>query len=511
MTSKFEKLIFLLTLFAVMAVAFVFRFIPFNATPYAVGQDAYFHIIQSQSLLNSGKTHSPDFSLTPYLYSGFFKLIGNWETAQKLFLALLCSILSGLAFLLAIQISRARLSQTHTNLLDGVLLGLLFAVSPAISYIASQFMKQLLSMAIFSAYLLALYQYLQIKINHSDQGKNALLYPVVILILALLTVFSHRLTGLYAMAGLILLATPAILAIGATFGLLLLIAGSVFIPGIFSIFDLARLKDAFTLQPSFYATAQFEFLRFSPFRLIESLFPYTAIILTVAQFMRKNSPPYLIYLGVLVFIGIIPFYQFNQPDLGFRLFIMSIPLSSIILMIHFTEWNTIHKGLLQLSLCAVLLISGILQTILEKPVDSLPYGKYKIIIEKTEHFFQENAINPEMLIVHHGFCFYYTFISGRHTLPFQPEWAYKAENTYRLAYGIENSEIQFYLDRNIPFKPLRMDQNYVLFREDIWKMLLDKAANDPDMKLKLLSVMNPYQKRPLFLQKLKDNRIKTGL
>ena len=131
----------------------------------------------------------------------------------------------------------------------------------------------------------------------------------------------------------------------------------------------------------------------------------------------------------------------------------------------------------------------------------LPYKNYQSVIEKTEEILRNLAEKPEILIVHHGFCFYYTFISGRHTLPYVPEWEFNPTNVYRLAYGIEDSEIHYFLTNRNVRVPVRMNYDYVLFREDTWDLFIKNTVHDEDMKNKNLSVMNPYKKRPLFLRK----------
>ncbi len=508
MTGKNKHLISAFILLLILLLSFFMRFISFSRTPYAVGRDVYFHIIQARSLLEEGKTHAPDSSLTPPLMVVSYLITGDWEIAPKFLSSVLCLLYSLFAYLAARQLfsDKGNKKEEWALMLTAVL-----TVSPGLSYIAAQFLKQMLGMTSFMLFIwLMLWNINQDK-KHRE-SKEPLLRQIlrrgIMLGAVLLTLFSHRLSGVMALIGMAFALPWIWLALGAGIGVIALVAGTLLLPGILSVLDLERLSGVFQPLLSFHPAVLSHNLSVNAGWMVEMIWPYLTILLIIAGAVLKKirwSDRFLWYMLVLLILAVFPFYKMNDLDFGFRVFIAIIPFVPILIfhiLVNLVEDLKIPEiaGMVATGFYSLLLIPFSYLTFL--PEKMLPYAQYQPVIEKTEKIFAR--VHPEMVIVHHGFSFYYTFISRRHTLPFLVDWDVPADRIYRIAFNIPEEKMVKYL-AHPAMPPIKLDQEYTLFREDDWNTLLQNSTNDAQMQFRMKNGKNPFQKRPGFLARFQKH------
>lgn len=509
MKSKFRFLPMVFIGLIVLIAAFAMQYHSFGKSSYAVGADGYYHIIQAKSFLETGKTHSPDYSFTPYSLAAVYKIVGNWEDAQKVMLSILRMLISLFAFIFVFRVSLHNGNKTYHSLFKGIIFSLLFAVSPTLTYIASQFMKQLYGIAIFFLYLIALEEVFY-RLKAGDNKKLLWVATGISFVGATLSMFAHRLNGVFAFFGFPFMLNKKILLIGAATGGVLLLLGSLFVPGIIGVLEFERFKGMLSIVPVFQPVAIFRHLNFNFGWLLEMLVPYLVFVMGIIVAVRKiktkdfNLANLRWYFLFLLMIGIFPFYKFTSLDMGFRLFIIVIPIAYLL---SFYLLNSLEKKRDKAFLIPMIFALTMLpfNLSLYNPTNELPYKSYDTVISKVEAKIQTLSAPPEILIVHHGFSFYYTYITDRHTLPFVPEWDYSPTNVYRLVYGISDAELQYFLPPNTQEMPSRLNKDYILFREDVWASFVEKCKDDSDMRVKVFSMKNPFSKRPKFMQKFKGN------
>jgi hypothetical protein len=499
---------FVIALVILMAIAAAgYRLAIFERTNYAVGKDAYFHIIQARSFLETGKTHAPDSSLTPYILAFTYRLAGNWETAQKVMLVFFCGLWTAAAGLFVVNILRRSGDPASGKPWTAILWALPAAFSPAVTLIASQFAKQSLGIAIFGLVLL----FLEGAINSEEPAKRNL-YRVLAGVAAVGAFFSHRLYGALALLGLVFVLPRKLAVVCIAAGLVMLVLGTFFLPGLIGFFDLERFVGVFSIVPSFHPVSMFRILKFDPALLVESFLPYAYAGLWIAaavtnkkEFFKNPRFPLHLFLMACVAIGIFPFYKFEMLDMGYRLFIGFVPLAWLgICLLEADYAKAAEKTPAIAGLTALIAVFLLFGAKVYRPETDPPYWQYDPVITATERYFETNAVVPEILIVHHNMSFYYTYICGRHTLPFAPEWDYDRANTYRLAYGINEPEWRRFLPADVLPRPVTIDNDYALVREDVWQTFVSNCSDVEYMRLKVFSSRNPYEMRPEYLSRFRQ-------
>lgn len=488
--------------------AFLVRYLSFQRTSYAPGRDIYFHIIQARSLLEEGKTHAPDSSLTPSLMILAYSFTRDWETAPALLASLLCLIYTFLAWGATRQLFYSASPPLRDRL--SLLLTAILAFSPVLTYVASEFIKQMMGMVSLTAFLWAMLWNYNEDQKYADTRES---FPhqagrrILMLVLALAAMFSHRLSGVLAFLGLLFALPPLWLMAGLGTGILVVVTGSLFLPGILSVMDATRLSGALQSVPVFHPALLARLLQPTPGLWLEMSLFYAAVICLIVYMVkvrplrRDRFSWYLLGLGLL---AVFPFYRMRSLDLGFRIFLGIVPLMGWIagqILRHQTEER---QQSLPVTIAALLLIglSIPFSYLAFQPDKMLPYAQYRSIIPRAEQVFKE--LQPEMVIAHHGLCFYYTYLTYRHTLPYLIDWEVDPAGIYRLAYAVPREKVTKYLP-NPAFQPLFLDVEYSIFREDDWQVMLQSSTNDREMQFRMKNGKNPYQKRPGYLSRFQKH------
>ncbi len=483
-----------------------YRMAVFDGSNYAVGKDAYFHVIQAKSLVETGRTHAPDYSATPYLLALVYRFAGNWETAQKAMLAVLCGIWT---LFTGLTMIRAKKDEYSRKLLILIVWCVPAAFSPSVTVIASQFAKQAAGLAVFAVFL----YFLNEALTREGKDRTRLWNWIAAGIAAVAAFFSHRLSGALAFLGLILSLPKKWLVVAAAAGGVLAVLGTFVIPGIFGLSDLQRFAGAFSFVPSFHPVSMFRLQSFNAAWFVESLLPYVYVVVWIVliagrkkEFVTHKRFRLHLFLFVCMLIGIFPFYRFDTLDMGYRLFAGTIPLAwagLYLLTADFTELYERQRVItVSVVLSALFIIGG---WGVYRPESDPPYAQYDPLIRSAEVYFESAAVEPEIVIVHHGLSFYYTYVCGRHTLPFEPEWDFDPSRTYRIAYGIEPSEWARWLSPAVQPQPLRLDNDYTLVREDVWQTFASNCSGNAVMAMKVFSAKNPYKTRPDYLSRFREN------
>ncbi len=499
-----------LLLFIIIAISFAVRYASFDRTTFAVGRDAYFHVIQARSLLEDGKTHAPDSSFTPYVFALTYQLVGEWESAQKILLCTLIALITLVSYFGAMQLFHHLDKERQHQW--ALLLAFLVSASPSLTHIAAQYLKQLLGMLAFMLFLWAMLW--NLARDEQYRGKKEWLIVQILrrslMLLAVMgAMFSHRLSGVLAFGGLAFALPWLWLLIGAIMGVGLLILGSVYMPGILSILDAERFHGLFRGMPSFHPAALSRVLVLNPGWSIELVLPYIMLLVIIMRFIIKKEvrlKRFQLYMLTLLLLAVFPFYDMTQLDFGFRVFIAVIPVLPFLYLSVLEEGAFIRKR----DFSGMKLISGAGAGILFLvscyfvfiPDNMLPYRKYKGVIYNAEQTL--NRVKPEIVILHHGFSFFYTYVTYRHTLPFIPDWEVKNSDVYRIAYNIPFSAIEKY-GKGLRPLPQKLSEEYTLFREDVWQSLLSNSRDDEMLQFRMQNPKNPYQKRPAYLARFQDH------
>lgn len=488
-------------LFALVLILFLsvgLRHSYFSRTEYAIGSDGYFHVIQAKSLYEEGKTHAPDSSLTPQLLLFTYKIVGDWEKSQKVFL----SAVSVMMILAAYFFFRLFFKDDSRENKEWLILipTALFAFSPTQTYIIAQFAKQTLGLSAFLIFLILFF-------NLTRKEKAEWWDYTALFVSAVLCLFTHRIYGVLAFASLPFLLNRKILLIGGAVGITMLILGTFFVPGIVSLVEIERFSGILNGYPSFYPLNIFRQTGFHLGWLIEMLlffFAFGMITIERIRVLKEDKKAFFQnrfenYFWFLMLLGAFPFFNMDSLDMGFRLFITAVSLTSIpSAMILKRDSKAGDKKMIigGLIIALAFLILRFNQTY---RLEGLPnFGVYHMIADDTEEYFAENDIEPEILVMHHGLSFYYTYLTSRHTFPFEPGEKYNKTNTYRLAFGISDFEWERYLPED---GLLLKFGDYDLIREDVWDEFVDNALSDGELSNKLSSYLNPSEERPEFLNR----------
>src|SRR6056297_651112 len=287
--------------FGVFTVAAIVRFILFNQTPYANGWDGYHYIMQIQSIIQEGHLHVKDSSLIfPYLRQF------NW-----LFNDLLLSYKVGIAVLSGLfSVASVKLASNFTkDFWTLTFIGIWLIISPTLTFIASQFPKNLLGLFFFVLFLKYLF-----KCNY---------WLAVLFFIPLF--LTHRMTaGLGVITGGIFLlfqmnkktlfyVIP--LATGATLAAL-------FLPGIIHLSDLQR-----------FSGSLFQSVYFPHYAFIQNIGPKNLHFFWIAEMI-------VLFLG-FVYLGIQTFYSYYQKQPRKEFLFLLIPL----LVLFFPFYSTVNDGI----------------------------------------------------------------------------------------------------------------------------------------------------------------------
>lgn len=472
------------TLFLSLLTLFVFcaRILMLFRSIYPNGMDGAFYAMEFKSIMERGHLENPSYSPIFWLGGGVSLLVGNAIWGVKICSALLSSLLVLSTYTL---ITSLYPRERFRSLFGALLVGL----SPTLTTMSINYLNQMGGLA-FCLFALALWNKVLVKIS-----PWALMGALALSVLAILT---HRVSAVYLFLFLAFLVGQRMRwdnllrgKLWTKIGLLILALLLVFlVQKTFNQHDLDRFKGTFSLSPILPL--------FSPFLrqvlplsvLVEmSLYFCLSYVLLLLSFILKKSKALFLLVPLIFF----PFWDLSQLDMGYRLFLSSIPWA-VIFLVSALPAHPLKNIMTQWYLSFFMVPLIFITILVYRPHRDPPYGKYLRVIESV------NLDQNSLLIAHLGLNHIYTYEKDfKDALNYLPEFAIPPSQLWRLAYKVPlrtleqkyPTQVQEGLIRSLPY-------DYILIREDLWQEYL--LWEDEIIVSSLRNWYNPYIERPAFIR-----------
>lgn len=562
-TGKTVLLLGLLLLLA--ASAFTGRFAALEKSPYANGLDGYFYVGQVHFLLEEGAFRIPDSSPVLYLLAAFSLPFSELVTAVKAGSALMNSLLLLTAALTARRLfadpGEENKAGRRSPGMAAVLAASLFALSPSLSQMGSEYLKNLGGLLFFFLFLLTVLSMLQPGLANTrsetataedrttTQGKAAcktLLMGCLAALFALLSLFAHRLiagmlllllflislmlAGEYFLRSgssdrsnkrrprfvetckarmqqhRVLLLTACLLVCIALPLLLILVRGGLH-PA-----DLARFDNVISLRPNTPLFSQTFQMQLPVWLLAEmSLAQILAPLLLLFSFRHPlpDRRQRRLYRALLVMAILMsnPFWKLDSLDMGYRMHLAAAPLTLFLATGPLARFirNAAQKNRGGLYIrhirrsAAIVFIAGILLV-----AYLLPGHLYRPQKDPPYAFYEKllgqfSLPKDSMLICHQGLNLFYTYTTGKNGLNYIPEYHVAEEKLWRLACHVPFQEFRRIVPEAVETARVkRLQYPYHLLREDVWQQYLERIPGKQAASHN--NWYNPHQTRPEFLQ-----------
>jgi len=455
-------------------------------TKFAIGSDGYVYVIQTKSIVEQHRMHYGDVSLIyPFLVTIAF-FVKNYILALKIAIALTLLFFSLGIYLLSIKIIG--------NKIISLFFAFFVALSPSLTFFAYQFPKNFFAITIFMFMVLAVLSKRWIVASILFFA-GAISHRTV----AVLSIFFVALTFLDVRRLKLL-----ILFLSLAIGFILLL--SLFFPGVLNLADLERFNDLLTSTISIFPVkfSKLMGLGFGDFywNLEMMIFLILPIISILFLFKYRESKGAFFALTIFSLATVFPFYKFDAMSMGYRLWILSFPISVLLSIFVFERVKTKNIRVAMVVILAIISFSSLFNFSFLR--FNPPYGFYKNIILKTKMILSQKDV--QLVVAHKPIAEMMDFYLSRDVLPWKPEPSYNKKKCWRLVYDVELWEIEDILNIKIEKdqgEPIFM--NYSIVREDIWEPFSDvvKAGDNRDLKKRVFSFNNPYKVRPAYLLRLK--------
>lgn len=466
--------------FGVLLSVFVHGYHLFGSV-HPSGWDGYYYVMQIDSVLQHGQMQSSDYSLIYPFLLVFTLFTSNVIVVFKVGVLVL---IAGFLVTLALVFKGKPL----------IYLALLFIAavfSPSLTYIAAQYSKNLLGLIFLVLYFK----------NYADRRY------VWIVIFFGLTFFTHRMT-----AGIALLFFPlifiktrkSILVLVLVGALALMLIGVTLFPGVLHLADFERFHGEFNLVPSF---APFAFLKTWDWSL--SIWWYAEVVIQVlslglltgslirekALFNINSLKPLLFWLFVLLWF---PFFKMDQGTIGYRFYLISLVLTPLLLFYAVESYRLKFSTWILIPL-AVMAISSFKSY--DKDIFEPNWNKFNRVALKTIDELKSKKV--DLVIAHQGMAELIIIYSEMDALNWSPSSELDFSKVWRLATGIEYYDLSKYLEKKDLSEVVRIDLDYYLIREDVWKLWLEQVEVSQDNELlgRVRNPLNPERTLPNYLKK----------
>lgn len=476
------------------ALLFSVRFSMLEKSPHPTGLDGYYYALQAKSFAENGRLENPDTAPGYYLCGLLTIVCKNAITACK-------TAAAGVSTALAISVFLALLAMFPGHYARAFAGFLLCAASPSCAQLTLNYINNLAGLTFLFAYLACFYR------AWTGERKPSILLIAGSLVLFALACLSHLITAGYAIAFTAVCIPQrqsskfrflaAIAAIGAFVAFL----------GI-TITQRQRLAGVFSILPSFPAmSASFRSL-LHPWIVCE-MSAWFVIVWVFAIFLCVRNKRLLPYAAVPVVL-FFPFWNLHALDMGYRMFLSAVPCSIVFIIkfggefadslpkkpFRFARSRVLGYGTLCAALCTVLFAA--LSPRIYDPRRDPPYEYYQKVVSRIE------LEKDTLLIAHLGLNHVYTYYNDmKMALNYVPDFEYPGEKIWRVAYGMPVSAIAAKfpeIDRDeLAGELMRIDDNYILIREDVWNRYLERE--DSEIVLALQNWYNPHTVRPSFIRK----------
>jgi hypothetical protein len=458
------------------------HWLSYTQTEYANGWDAYFYLVQINSLIETGSMHSQEWSLIYPFVLLINLIVTDPIIAMKAANVLLVLLFAWSCYWFIYSITKRK---------EAAFLAFALAIfSPELTYFVAQWPKNLLGVIIL--------------INLMSALKNKQRFLILLFIIA--GFFGHRMTAilnvlvviswyLYQRVSIKYLVGTAVILIVCVLGLQLF-------PGLLNINDLERLSGL--LGNSFNV---------APYKLIMTLGPervnwwwraelivlaITVVLLLIKtgfNFLTDTQQPTLFVFAVLLVLLWFPLYQVDLTGAPYRFYHVGALLLPLILcqVIDFGKWNW---GIMVLLVIASFFSYSSYNPKLQDP----PYARYDQISAKVKSNLTEN---PELIIAHKGLADYLDYKLSIDAMSWVPEYEIEESKLLRVAYLQFPQLFEYYTKSTAK----QLSTYYFLVQENEWQLYLKELETneDEDLYLEHTDWRNPNKIRPKYLTENKKH------
>jgi hypothetical protein len=455
--------------------------------PNLLGTDAYYLVVQAQTVLTTGSLKIPDGDPIPFLMAGIMQLGVTGEAAFQITIAVIHGLMIGLlvSFLLK-QAWGLGAFVGCLALVVGESIGL---------YHVFEFPKLSLALVILFA-AIAFYRgtasrkTLSIGLFAGASLIHPAVWPVAVLSLGFL-VYSDGLLSKYRSAMYVI--CIAVIVLSASY--FLLRQGN----GILNRYTEASGGPGLVVFMS----------RSNLPRFLQSEVDLVIILLVGAlciSLIRRNYAQNVVN-GALLLLTMLPASANEMFGLGERMVLIVAIAALPIVMMEATGISTVGtSGALNLR-SGVVALSTLCVTafwvpdVLANALPKVDYTKLKRIVDKVE------TKRPDMLIAQRSLSFYYTALTSRDAFIFEPDPDWDKRKIWRVVFDVDVDEILYFAPAYCSETPSLTESiprtDAVLMREDCWEAFRKEVSKDqlPGLWDRVWDdEENPYKMRPGFLK-----------
>jgi hypothetical protein len=450
-------------------------------SPWPNGLDGGFYAMEFRSVMERGHLENTDYSPLFWIGGALSRLLGNAVWGVKV----LSALLSGFLVLGIFSLIRAAGEEKEGSACLGAALA---GISPTLAVLSINYLNNLEGL-VFGLFACAL-GLSAVRQFSWRKGMGAL-------VLGAAAVLSHRIAAVYLLGGIGVYALrhfrirerggrkrPAFF---------LLLGGGIFIACVvtFKAADWERFAGTFSLTPVLPILSAPWRRQLPDAALWEMSFYFCLSYALLFHSLFRNRKPAVYYLAVPLFF--FPFWDLSVLDMGYRLFLSSIPGGILFICLHPSiapiRMTEKRQFLFWFSIPLFFLTIFVYQ-----PEQDPPYGKYLRVIDTVD------LGEDSLLIAHLGLNHLYTYEKGfRDALNYVPDFPIPKESLWRLAYGIPTSTfLRMFPQSESEGLFRKLPYSYVLIREDVWQEYLRRE--DEKIVKTLMNWYNPYKERPAFIR-----------
>lgn len=458
------------------------RYIALAQTPYPNGWDGYYYVMQAHSWINYGHLQSADFSLIYPYFITFSYLIKDYELAFKIGAAILSGGLVVSSFVFIHKVSK--------NIYAAVLAASFLLFSPTLTYITSQFPKNMMGMIVLIFFLLAI---------HNKNIKASVL-------LFLLSLFTHRMIAGLCLIGLALSVAQYVNWKWTAAGVATIIALS-FLPGVIHFSDLNRFNGQFQLVPQLAPVSFFSVYKQSISTLwaVELIILSVLILVIIYHILRSKrifntALNHRLIWTLLLFLSIFPFFKISFGSMGYRFFMLAPLLFSLYFLCSVEikrEWA------IALSFVFIACSAFSYRSYNPKFFDP-PNKLYEIIVSRLEK--QYSAKDYPLVIAHKSLAEMIIYKTDFDALNWVPPKKYDKQRILRIINGVDLIHFSRYMNENEMASIKKLTLHYYITSESNWTIFLKRVESNNDEQLIRIIEKgnNPMEERPYFLRKGKN-------
>ncbi len=453
---------------------------------YLLGTDAYYLLVQAQSVFAKGSLKMPDHDVVPYLIAALMRAGIAGESSVQVVLAVIHGLLTGLLIAMVLPIKRL-------SLFFGAISSLLVVESVGLYHIF-EFPKLSLALTAFFAALLCLqYERLGRFLGLIFALLAVLIHPAVLPVAIIYFVFllfhegefrRYPRTSVGAVAVSILISCGYFLSRQGN-EVLERVSESTGGPGIFIFLTRTNLS-----------------------RLLQGEVIAILVLLSLAIGINLWKKRFFLasVLTSLFLLVFLPTSKSEMFGLGERL-VLIVAVVSVPFLIQTLKENVDEFSFSSLPMKATIVFLAVLLGLSWQQYlfrDALPTADY-IQLEKIVSVV--SARNPDMLIAYRSLKFYYTAMTGRDAFIFDPDADWDQKKVWRVVLDVDVDEILHFaptycvLDASLVSQITNTQSIYV--REDCWQGFREQISQDqlPGLWDRVwANDRNPSRGRPKFLK-----------